>query len=314
MKLGSGCKLGGHRLVAGSLHSTVRHYSAHHSPQTSDQARKKVTIPELARMRKKGEKISMVTAHDYVTGLIADKAGIDMILVGDSLAMVALGYPNTNQIELEEMVYHAKAVSRGVSSAFLVADLPFGSYEQSPEQAIKSAVKMIQKGGMEAVKVEGGKELAPTIQRLTQVGIPVLGHIGLTPQRQSSLGGFRVQGKTAKSAESILEDAYALQEAGCFAIVLEAVPDRVGAYVTEKMSVPSIGIGAGPGTSGQVLVMLDMLGGFGSFTPKFLKKYSSYLDINVNAVKQFHDEVKTVEFPAKEHCYPISDEEFSKLK
>ncbi|AOW01911.1 ketopantoate hydroxymethyltransferase [Yarrowia lipolytica] len=292
----------------------ARSYSAHHSPQTSDQTRKKVTIPELAKMRRNKEKISMVTAHDYVTGLIADKAGVDMILVGDSLAMVALGYPNTNQIELEEMVYHAKAVSRGVKSAFMVADLPFGSYEESPEKAIRSAIQMIQKGGMEAVKMEGGKELAPTIKRLTEVGIPVLGHIGLTPQRQSSLGGFRVQGKTASGAESILEDAYELQKAGCFAIVLEAVPDKVGEWLSSKLEVPTIGIGAGPGTSGQVLVMLDMLGGFGSFTPKFLKKYSQFLDINVGAVKQYHEEVKGGVFPAQEHCYKMGDEEAAKLK
>lgn len=212
------------------------------------------------------------------------------------------------------MIHHCRAVARGATSAFLVADLPFGSYGRSPEQTFDSAVKMMKRGKADAVKIEGGKELVPSIKKLTTMGIPVLGHIGLTPQRQSSLGGFKVQGKTADSALSILEDAFALQEAGCFAMVLEAVPDRVGELVTQRLSVPTIGIGAGPGTSGQVLVQLDMLGGFDSFVPKFLKRYANYLDDNVRAITQYRDEVKSHQFPQKEHCYTIKDQEFEKFQ
>ncbi|ODQ68059.1 hypothetical protein NADFUDRAFT_81143 [Nadsonia fulvescens var. elongata DSM 6958] len=291
-----------------------RLYSAHHAPPTSRSTRPQVTIPELNRLRKNDIPISMITAHDYVSGLMADQAGVDMILVGDSLAMVALGYANTNEIEFDEMIYHAKAVSRGVKSAFIIADLPFGTYEISPEQAVESAIQMIRRGKSQAIKIEGGQELVPTIKKLTSFGIPVMGHIGLTPQRQSSFGGFKVQGKTAKSAESILDDALALQEAGCFAILLEAVPDKVGQIITDVLDVPVIGIGAGPYTSGQVLVQLDMLGGFGTFSPKFLKKYSNYLEDNITAIKRYSEEVKDRSFPAKEHCYSIKAEELDKFK
>lgn len=211
------------------------------------------------------------------------------------------------------MIIYAKAVSRGVNAAFLVADLPFGTYGISAEQSCESAFRMVKEGKVEAVKIEGGKEMAPSVKKLTSLGIPVICHIGLTPQRQSVHGGFKVQGKTAKSAASILEDAAALQEAGCFMFVLEAVPDKIGGLVTDKVKVPVIGIGAGPKTSGQVLVQLDMLGGFDAFQPKFLKRYSNYLQENTRAIKQYISEVKTRSFPALEHCYTMKDEEFKKL-
>lgn len=212
------------------------------------------------------------------------------------------------------MIYHAKAVSRGSKSCLLVADLPFGSYEVSPEQAAASAIQMIKRGDMQAIKIEGGVENSATIKKLTSMGISIMGHIGLTPQRQASLGGFKVQGKTAESAESILQDALALQDAGCFAIVLEAVPAPMADLITQKLSIPTIGIGAGPHTSGQVLVQLDMLGGFDGFTPKFLKKYSNYLDINTEAIKQYNSEVKERQFPEPQHCYNVKQENVDKFK
>ncbi len=212
------------------------------------------------------------------------------------------------------MAYHCKAVSCGVKSSFLVADLPFGTYELSPTQAMESAIKLVRSGRVEAVKLEGGKELVPTVKHLTTFGIPVLGHIGLTPQRQNSLGGFKVQGKTAEDAKRILEDGLALQEAGCFGFVVEAIPDQMAEIITQKLNVPTIGIGAGPGTSGQVLVQLDMLGGFDEFIPKFLKRYSNYLEENVRAIGQYHKEVKEKQFPAQEHCYANNKEEVEKFK
>lgn len=255
-----------------------------------------------------------MTAHDYISAKIAEQANVDIILVGDSLSMVSLGYADTNEISLEEMVFHAKAVSRGAPRSLRVVDLPFGSYEVSPEQALSSAIQMVKKGGMHAVKLEGGREHVATIKKLTTMGIPVMGHVGLTPQRASALGGFKVQGKTVASAESILQDALAIQEAGCFCIVLEATPAPISELIQSKLDIPIIGIGAGPNTSGQVLVQLDMLGGFDGFTPKFLKKYSNYLETNVNAVKQYVTEVKHRTFPEPEHCYAVREEVVEKFK
>lgn len=212
------------------------------------------------------------------------------------------------------MIHHARSVRRGVKSAFITADLPFGSYEISPEQALGSAIQMVKRGLVDGIKMEGGIENAEAISKITSKGIPVMGHVGLTPQRQASLGGFKVQGKTAQSAELILKDAIALQDAGCFTIVLEAVPGPIAELITNHIHVPTIGIGAGPGTSGQVLVQLDMLGGFDGFTPKFLKKYSSYLQINTDACKKYVEEVHTRVFPEPQHCYSIKEEEVEKFK
>lgn len=290
------------------------YYSHYIDPSEQKASRPKTTIPQLHKLYRDRTPISFLTAHDFISGVLADRAGVDAVLVGDSLAMVCLGYPDTNEIELDDMIHHSRAVARGVSSAFLVADLPFGSFGRSPEQTYDSAVKMVKRGKMDAVKIEGGVEIVPSVKALTTMGIPVLGHVGLTPQRQASFGGFKVQGKTADSAISILNDALALQEAGCFGVVLEAVPDRVGKLITEKLSIPTIGIGAGPGTSGQVLVQLDMLGGFDSFVPKFLKRYGNYLNDNVKAIEQYNNEVKGRQFPESEHCYTIKDAEFEKFQ
>ncbi|KAI9492175.1 3-methyl-2-oxobutanoate hydroxymethyltransferase, partial [Zychaea mexicana] len=230
--------------------------------------RTKTTIKSISRMYKHNEPISMMTAQDYPSGMMVDRAEIDMCLVGDSLAMVALGYDNTTSLTVEEMLHHCRAVARGCKNPFLVADLPFGSYEASPVDAVKVAQRFIKEGNVEAVKLEGGAEMSEHIKMITRVGIPVVGHIGLTPQRSSALGGFRVQGKTSKQAQRLVADALALQEAGAFCMVLEAMPAEIAGYITQRLRVPTIGIGAGVNCSGQVLVLNDIMGLFDRFVPK----------------------------------------------
>ncbi|KAG0222619.1 hypothetical protein BGW41_005929 [Actinomortierella wolfii] len=290
-----------------------RHYSSRPAEAEHHHIRPKVTLATLRKLYKRGEPITMMTAHDFPTGTFCDKADIDMVLVGDSLAMVALGYPSTAEVTLDEMLHHCRAVARGVRSSFLVADMPFGTYETNADQAITNAVRILKEGKAEAVKLEGGREMAPTIKRLTQVGIPVLGHIGLTPQRQASLGGYKVQGKTVAKAKAMIDDALALQEAGCYAVVLEAVPEPVATHITKILSIPTIGIGAGPGCSGQVLVQQDMLGLYGK-VPRFCKTYRSLADEIVGALKEYSAEVKSGTFPAVEHTYPMPQEELNRFR
>ncbi|KAK3303402.1 ketopantoate hydroxymethyltransferase-domain-containing protein [Chaetomium strumarium] len=284
-----------------------------HSPMGSPptEPRKKVTIGKLRAMHRKGEPITMITAHDFPSAHVADAADIDVILVGDSLAMVALGMEDTSEIVVEEMLLHCRSVARATKSAFVVGDLPMGSYEAGPTQALQTAIRFVKEGRMQGVKLEGGKEMVPAIQKITTAGIPVLGHVGLTPQRQNMLGGFRVQGKTAASAMEVLDDALAVQKAGCFAVVLEAVPAEVAAIVTQKLSIPTIGIGAGNGCSGQVLVQIDMTGNSppGRHLPKFVKKYGDVWSESLRAIKTYREEVKTRQYPAPEHTYPIAKEE-----
>ncbi|KAG7045418.1 3-methyl-2-oxobutanoate hydroxymethyltransferase, partial [Colletotrichum scovillei] len=288
----------------------IRHSS--HSPMgtTSANQRKKVTLGSLRSLYKKREPITVMTAHDFPSAHVADHAGMDIILVGDSLAMVALGMEDTSEVVVEEMLLHCRSVARATKSAFTVGDLPMGSYEIAPEQALETAIRFVKEGRVQGVKLEGGKEMAPTIQKITSAGIPVLAHVGLTPQRQNALGGFRVQGKTSDGALRLLEDALAVQEAGAFAMVIEAVPAEVAALVTEKLSVPTIGIGAGNGCSGQVLVQVDMTGNFppGRFLPKFVKKYGDVWSESLRAIETYRDEVKSRQYPAPEHTYPISKE------
>lgn len=299
-------------------------------------SRKKVTLGTLRSLHRKGDPITVITAHDFPSAHAADHAGMDVVLVGDSLAMVALGMEDTSEVLLEEMLLHCRSVARATHSAFTVrerlppprlgtwltrfqvGDLPMGTYEIAPEQALGTAIRFVKEGRMQGVKLEGGKEMAPTIRKITMAGIPVLGHVGLTPQRQNALGGFRVQGKTSDGALRVLEDALAVQEAGCFGVVVEAVPAEVAALVTEKLSIPTIGIGAGPGCSGQVLVQMDMTGNFppGRFLPKFVKKYGNVWGETTRALEAYRDEVKSRQYPAREHTYPISEEEleaFSKI-
>ncbi|KAF9904609.1 hypothetical protein EC991_002538 [Linnemannia zychae] len=290
----------------------LRSYSSRPAEAAGMTVRPKVTLATLRKLYKRREPITVMTAHDFPTGTLVDKAGIDMTLVGDSLAMVALGYTSTSDITIDEMLHHCRAVARGTRSSFLVADMPFGTYETSPDQAVTNAVRMMKEGKVEAVKLEGGKEMAPTIARLTQVGIPVLGHIGLTPQRQASLGGYKVQGKTVAKAKAMIEDAIALQQAGCYAVVLEAVPEPVARHITDTLSIPTIGIGAGAGCSGQVLVQQDMLGLYGQ-VPRFCKTYRSLADEIVGALREFSADVKSGVFPAEEHCYPMPQEELKRF-
>lgn len=260
----------------------------------------------------------MITAHDFPSAHVADHAGMDMILVGDSLAMIALGMSDTTEVTLEDMLLHCKSVARATQGAFTVGDLPMGSYEISPEQGLASAIQMIKIGRVKSVKLEGGKEMAPTIQKITSAGVPVLAHVGLTPQRQNALGGFRVQGKTTASALNLLDDALAVQEAGAFAVVLEAVPQEVAALVTKELRIPTIGIGAGNGCSGQVLVQVDMQGNYppGRFLPKFVKQYGDVWGEAKRALEQYRVEVKSREYPGVDHTYPVAKEvvsEFEKM-
>ena len=235
---------------------------------------KKMTALDLKEKKKSGRKITMLTAYDYPTALLVDRAGIDAILVGDSLGMVVLGYRDTVTVTMEEMLHHTKAVSSAVKSALVIGDMPFGSYNVSVEKAIDNANRMMKEAHADCIKLEGGRSMAHVAAAIVKAGIPVQGHIGLTPQTASSLGGFKVQGKSFEAARSLIDDAKALEDAGCFSIVLEAIPSPIAKIITEKVSIPTIGIGAGIDCDGQVLVIHDLIGLFERFTPKFLKQYA----------------------------------------
>ena len=274
----------------------------------------KVTIQQLQKMKAEREKISMITAYDYPSARFVDKAGIEIILVGDSLAMTVMGLDSTVPVTMEEMVHHTKAVVRGVENAMVIGDLPFGSYNQSKEQAIANATRLMKEGGCDAVKLEGGVEMAEITKAIVDAGIPVMGHIGLTPQTISKLGGFKVQGKGAQEAEKLLKGALALQEAGIFSIVLECVPEEVGRLVTEKLSIPTIGIGGGRYCDGQVLVFHDTLGLFEKFLPKFVKRYRNLGEEIVKALEEYKQEVKEGKFPGPEHVFSgVTEEELKRL-
>lgn len=268
-------------------------------------SRKKMTILDLQERKSKGIPISMVTAYDYAGALFADRAEIDVVLVGDSLGMVMLGLDSTVPVTMEMMLHHGRAVSRGAKYPLLIGDMPFMSYEVSPAQAVRNAGRFLKEAGMDAVKLEGGQEVAENIQAIVQAKIPVMGHIGLTPQAVSKLGGFRVQGKTAVAAQQLLKDALALQEAGCFAIVLEAMPAPVATAISQRLNIPTIGIGAGAGCDGQVLVYHDLLGMFDKFQPKFVKQYAQVGQTIQAALTTYREEVTARQFPAAEHTYPM---------
>lgn len=275
--------------------------------------RKKVSIIDLQNKKAKGRPMMMMTAYDYPTAQMVDRAGIDMILVGDSLAMVVLGYENTVSVTMEEMLHHCRAVARGAKHPLLVGDMPFMSYHVSVPQAVENAGRLLKEGNMDVVKLEGGKERAEVVRAIVRAGIPVMGHIGLTPQTISMLGGFRVQGKSVDAALSVIDDALALEEAGCFAMVVEGVPDRVAALITERVAIPTIGIGAGKHCDGQVLVLHDMLGMFDRFTPKFVKKYASFFETGTKALQDYIAEVENGTFPGAEHIYTIQDDVYASL-
>jgi 3-methyl-2-oxobutanoate hydroxymethyltransferase len=272
--------------------------------------RKKVTTLTFRQKKERGEPITMLTAYDYPTALSMDQAGVDSILVGDSLGMVVLGYANTLPVTMEEMLHHCRAVSRGAQSALLIGDMPFMSYQADVNDAVRNAGRFLQQAGMDAVKLEGGRERADAVRAIVSAGIPVMGHLGLTPQSVNQLGGFRPQGKTASAAKKLLEDALLLEEAGCFSIVLESVPARLAEFISQKISIPTIGIGAGVGCDGQVLVTHDLLGLFDRFTPKFVKKYADFHSEMKRAFGEYLAEVQAHQFPAAEHSVEMSDDEW----
>lgn len=277
---------------------------------TTASTRKKVTTLTFRQKKERGEPITMLTAYDYPTALAIDKAGVDSILVGDSLAMVVLGYENTLPVTMDEMLHHARAVARGAKAPLLVGDMPFMSYQVSVDDALRNAGRFLQQGGMDAVKLEGGRERADAVRAITGAGIPVMGHLGLTPQSVHQLGGFRAQGKTASAAKRLLEDAQILEEAGAFSLVLEAVPARLAEYISKQISIPTIGIGAGVGCDGQVLVTHDLLGLFDRFTPKFVRKYANLHETLNKAFTEYIADVESKRFPAAEHNVEMTDEEW----
>ena len=276
--------------------------------------RKKVTIQHIQAMKARHEVISMLTAYDYPTALVMDQAGIDIILVGDSLGMVILGYESTLPVTMEEMIHHCRAVARGTRYALLVGDMPFMSYQISTSEAIRNAGRFLQEGGMNAIKLEGGSERAETIQAIVNTGIPVMGHLGLTPQSVHKLGGYRPQGRDAEAAYRLVEDALILQEVGCFSLVLESIPGKLAELVSHRLDIPTIGIGAGGGCDGQVLVTHDLLGIFERFTPKFVKRYANLAGNMREAFSDFKLEVKERKFPGVEHTVVMNDEEWQKLE
>ena len=275
--------------------------------------RKKVTILSLKNKKEKGEPITMLTAYDYPTGLLVDQAGIDIILVGDSLAMVVLGHENTVAVTMDEMLHHCKAVARGAKNPLLVGDMPFMSYQVDVKEAIRNAGRFLKEGGMDVVKLEGGRDMAPTVKGIVDAGIPVMGHIGLTPQTISKLGGYRVQGKDIATAKALIDDGLALEEAGAFSLILEAIPGPVARLITERVGIPTIGIGAGPDCDGQVLVTHDLIGLFDRFVPKFVKQYTNTFSSIIEALESYRDEVVAGTFPGPEHGYSMSDEALQAL-
>lgn len=275
--------------------------------------RKKVTVRTLQQKKRRAEPISMITAYDYATAMAVESAGIDVLLVGDSLGMVVLGYETTLPVTMEDMLHHCKAVSRGAKTPLLLGDMPFMSFQVSVAEAVRNAGRFLQEAGMDGVKLEGGRERLPAVEAIVSAGIPVLGHLGLTPQSVHQFGGFRIQAQTATAGKRLLEDAKLLQEAGCFAIVLEGIPAQLARYVSEQLDVPTIGIGAGVGCDGQVLVIHDLLGMFDRFTPKFVQKYANLRQQMGEALTQYKTDVESRAFPANQHSTQMKEEEWQKL-
>lgn len=274
----------------------------------------KLTIPEVVAMKRDGKRITMMTAYDTAFARFVDEAGIDITLVGDSLGMVVLGHPTTVPVTMDDMVRHAAAVARGTTRAVLVGDMPFGSYQTGVSDAIRNAARFLKEAGMDAVKVEGGHETVEIVRALVSNGIAVMAHVGLTPQRVAQFGGFKVQARTARAARRLLDDSLALEDAGAFSIVLESVPAPVAAIVTERLSIPTIGIGAGVHCDGQVLVLHDVLGLFGDFKPKFAKRYAELGPVIVNALREYDSDVRAGRFPDDEHSFTMKDSERTALE
>lgn len=272
--------------------------------------RKKITTQTIRLKKQRGETFSMLTAYDYPTALGIDQVGVDAILVGDSLGMVVLGYENTLPVTMEDMLHHCKAVARGAKFALLIGDMPFMSYQVSISEAVRNAGRFLQEAAMDAVKLEGGRERTDTIKAIVASGIPVMGHLGLTPQSVNQIGGFRPQGRKAEAAKRLLDDAILLQEAGCFSMVLESVPARLATLISERLEIPTVGIGAGAGCDGQVLVTHDLLGLFDRFTPKFARKYADLYGEMLSAFHTYKEDVEKHVFPAPENTVEMPDEEW----
>lgn len=273
----------------------------------------KNTAATFAAAKAKGEKLSMLTAYDYSTAKLEDESGINGILVGDSLGNVVLGYEDTVSVTMEDMIHHVAAVARGAKNALVVVDMPFMSYEATVEEAVRNAGRLMKEGRAGAVKLEGGVRVAEQIRAIVKAGIPVMGHIGLTPQSINVFGGFKVQGKSEEAARALLADAKAVEEAGAFAVVIEAVPAALAQMITDAVSIPTIGIGAGAGCDGQILVYQDMLGMFSDFTPKFVKRYANVGEVMREAFANYAAEVASGAFPTEEHTYKIKDDVLEKL-
>lgn len=283
--------------------------SSYRSPQEA----KPLSIVDI-RETKGNRRLAMITAYDYSSAGIADRAGVDMILVGDSLGMVMLGRKDTLSVTLDEMIHHCRAVMQGASRALVIADMPFMTYEPGPETALANASRLLRESGVRAVKIEGATHILPQVKALVHAGIPVMGHIGLTPQRAAQLGGFKVQGKSAEAAQALLEEAKSLEEAGCFAITLEAIPAPLATAITARLSIPTIGIGAGAGCDGQVLVFHDMLGMYSDFTPRFVKRFAEVGSIMEKAIREYAEEVREGTFPTEAHSFTMKPEERERLE
>ena len=273
---------------------------------------RKVTVPDIRARKEAGPPLAMVTAYDFTMALLLDEGGADIVLVGDSLGMVVQGLPNTLPVTVEEICYHGRACSRALRRAHLVGDMPFMSYQESPKQAVKNAGKMMKDGAFEAVKLEGGADIARHVRKIVAAGIPVMGHVGLTPQHVHAMGGFKVQGRSEDAADRLIRDARALEDAGAYSIVIEAVPADVAARITEAVAIPTIGIGAGAQCDGQVLVCYDFLGMFRGLRPKFVKRYAELGDAIVDATKQYVDEVQRGVFPSDQYSFGIKAVPFEK--
>jgi 3-methyl-2-oxobutanoate hydroxymethyltransferase len=284
------------------------------NPGPSAPAPGKLPLPELAEMKRRGDKIVMVTAYDAPGGRLADAAGVDLILVGDTAAMVVLGHESTVPVTMEEMLFMTRMVTRAARRPIVIGDLPFGSYQVSDEEAVRNAIRLVKEGGADVVKLEGGGRMVSRAQAIVEAGIPVMGHVGLTPQSATMLGGFKAQGRTADKARRLRDDALALEAAGCFAVVLEAVPAPVAARVTADLSVPTIGIGAGGGCDGQVLVWHDLLGLYEGRAPRFVKQYASLGAEIRRALEEYVADVRSGAFPEERHTYAMPDEELARFE
>jgi 3-methyl-2-oxobutanoate hydroxymethyltransferase len=277
---------------------------------------KKKSLLDFYEMKKRGEKITFLTAYDFPTAQFAETAGMDMLLVGDSLGMCVYGYPGTIPVVMDQMIFHAEAVRRGAPYTFVIGDMPFMSYQTSVEKAVENAGRFLKEAGCDAIKLEGGVRVARQIQGIVEAGIVVMGHIGLTPQSSGQLGGHKAQGRTAETAKLVVEDALAVQKAGAQMILLEAIPPEVGRYISKTLEIPALSIGAGPYCDGQLLIVSDMIGQFQAFTPKFVKKYCNVAEVVTNAMKAYIADIRGGQFPTAEHCYQMmagEEDKFLKL-